>query len=96
VKRWTGTRKAHNFTAMCPQQILPKELIPMKYISENLSEDCLSLNIWTPDTKPKKLRTVMVWIPGGAFNYLSANLHETDGRVLASFGDVVVAAINYR
>ncbi len=96
VKRWKGVRKALDFTPMCPQLIFPKDLIPLNYISENISEDCLNLNIWTPDIKPKKLKTVMVWIHGGAFLVNSANVDETDGQVLAAFGDVVVVTINYR
>jgi len=96
IKRWSGVRKASKFTLMCPQRVLPRELVPMNYITEELDEDCLTLNIWTPEIKPKKLKTVMVWIHGGAFNYNSANLYETDGRVLAQFGDVVVVTINYR
>ncbi|CAG2104663.1 unnamed protein product, partial [Medioppia subpectinata] len=96
VKRWPGVRSATQFTPMCPQVIIPKTLVDMNYISENISEDCLSLNIWTPEIRPKKLRTVMVWIHGGGFLYNSANIHEKDGRVLANYGDVVVVTINYR
>ncbi|CAG2171018.1 unnamed protein product [Oppiella nova] len=96
MKRWTGVRTATQFTPMCPQVIIPKSIVDMNYISENISEDCLSLNIWTPEVRPKKLRTVMVWIHGGGFLYNSANIHEKDGRVLANYGDVVVVTINYR
>ena len=28
-------------------------------------EDCLTLNVWTPD--PRGARPVLVWIPGGEF-----------------------------
>ncbi len=96
VKRWAGIRKAHNFTPMCPQIILSTEVTPTNYLSENMSEDCLSINVWTPDIKPKQLKTVMVWIHGGSFSTNSANTLETDGRVLSSFGDVVVVTLNYR
>lgn len=97
VKPWTGIRKAINFSPMCSQIIFSREIMRTYYISEQISEDCLTLNIWTPDMKPKNgLKTVMIWIHGGAFNYNTANTKETDGRVLASFGDVVVVSINYR
>ena len=96
VKKWSGLRTAFDFTPMCPQVIIPNRIVEMNYITTNISEDCLSLNIWTPDVKPKTLRTVMIWIHGGGFLYNSANIHEKDGRVLSSFGDVVVVTINYR
>ena len=96
IRRWNGIRPAMNFSDMCPHKVLPRSLVPMKYVTESISEDCLTINIWTPDIKPKTLRTVMVWIHGGAFQYSSANLYDTDGRVLSSYGDVVVVSLNYR
>ncbi|CAG2107039.1 unnamed protein product, partial [Medioppia subpectinata] len=96
IKQWSGVLRTMNFSDMCPHKVFPRSLVPMRYMSDKISEDCLTLNIWTPDIRPKTLRTVMVWIHGGAFNYNTANLHETDGRVLATYGDVVVVSINYR
>ncbi|KAJ0116365.1 crystal protein [Diaporthe amygdali] len=67
------------------------------------SEDCLFLNIWTPylpsqDSKSDKsaLKPVMFWIHGGAFTGGSANDPTFDGGSVASRGDVVLVAINYR
>lgn len=62
-------------------------------IPGELSEDCLYLNIYTPEPDSKG-RPVMVWIHGGAFFQGSAN--EYDGTVIARDNDVVVVAINYR
>ncbi len=59
------------------------------------SEDCLSLNIWTPATDGKK-RPVMVWIHGGAFMIGTGKDPMYDGSALARRGDVVVVTINYR
>jgi len=59
------------------------------------SEDCLSLNIWTPATDGGK-RPVMFSIHGGAFKTGSANMDVHDGLALAQSGDVVVVTINYR
>ncbi len=56
------------------------------------SEDCLFLNVWTPDVDRSKLRPVMVWIHGGGFRTGSGNI---PGDVLAS-QDVVVVSMNYR
>ncbi|KAL1838358.1 hypothetical protein VTJ49DRAFT_2767 [Mycothermus thermophilus] len=67
------------------------------------SEDCLFLNVWTPylpnpNTPPpkKSLRPVAVWIHGGAFIGGTANDQTFDGGNMASRGDMVVVAINYR
>ncbi|AEO68901.1 ab48a4f4-7368-4f99-88ad-3769fd736534 [Thermothielavioides terrestris] len=67
------------------------------------TEDCLFLNVWTPylpnpNTAPAKktLRPVAFWIHGGAFTGGTANDPTFDGANLASRGDMVVVAINYR
>ncbi|KAK8041979.1 cholinesterase-like protein [Apiospora rasikravindrae] len=65
------------------------------------SEDCLFLNIWTsflpkPGYTKSGLRPVMFWIHGGGFAGGTANDAIFDGGNLASRGDVVVVAINYR
>ena len=57
------------------------------------SEDCLYLNIVTPNTDGSD-RPVMFWIHGGGFTQGSANGY--DGTMLAIQGDVVVVTINYR
>jgi para-nitrobenzyl esterase len=59
------------------------------------SEDCLTLNIWTPATDNKK-RPVMFWIHGGAFIMGAGVDPMYDGSALAKRGDVVVVTINYR
>ena len=52
------------------------------------SEDCLTLNVWTPALDGKR-RPVMVWIHGGAFTIGSGSQSLYDGSVLARRGDVV-------
>jgi len=58
-----------------------------------LSEDCLFLNVTTPNVEGAH-RPVLVWIHDGGFATGSAN--EYDGRVLSRQGDAVVVTINYR
>ena len=59
------------------------------------SEDCLTLNIWTPAADDVK-RPVMFWIHGGAF-IMGGGTHEFyDGQALAKRGNVVIVTINYR
>src|ERR1700752_1457751 len=53
------------------------------------TEDCLTLNIWTPATDGKK-RPLLVWIHGGAFSSGAGSLPWYSGERLAINGDVVV------
>jgi para-nitrobenzyl esterase len=58
-------------------------------------EDCLFLNVCTPGLDDK-LRPVMVWIHGGAFNMGASSQTTYDGSNLVVRGDVVFVSINYR
>ena len=60
---------------------------------ENMSEDCLYLNVWTPAKSPKEKLPVLVWIYGGGFAGGSTSYY--DGAPLAEQG-VVLVSINYR
>lgn len=57
-------------------------------------EDCLFLNVWTPD--PRGRRPVMVWLHGGAWRAGRGDAAGTVGTRLARAGDVVVVTVNYR
>lgn len=61
----------------------------------NSSEDCLSLNIWTPTEAPSP-RPVMVWLHGGDFRATSSNFAATNGRRFAEEQKVLIVAANYR
>ena len=58
------------------------------------SEDCLTLNVWTPGAKGDRL-PVLVYIYGGGFAVGSASSPVFDGTQLARHG-VVVVTLNYR
>jgi len=60
------------------------------------SEDCLFLNVWTPDARAGGARPVMVYIHGGAYSTGSVVDPLNDGRHLAARGDVVVVTVNHR
>ncbi len=60
------------------------------------NEDCLFLNVWTPQLGGAKKRPVMVWLHGGGFNYGSGSWPSYDGHNLASRHDVVVVGVNHR
>jgi para-nitrobenzyl esterase len=60
------------------------------------SEDCLFLNIWTPDAHPRADRPVMVYFHGGAYSTGSVTDPLNDGGRLAAAGNVVVVTVNHR
>ncbi len=59
------------------------------------SEDCLTLNVWTPSPAADARRPVLVWIHGGGFVSGAGSLAAYNGLALARKGAVVVT-INYR
>jgi para-nitrobenzyl esterase len=89
VKPWKGVRDAASPGAPCAQ---PAEGWNDKSAAIS-SEDCLYLNLWTPEWPVQKLRPVMVWIHGGANRAGSGSTF--DGAPLSSHG-VVLVSINYR
>lgn len=58
------------------------------------SEDCLNLNVWSPDTAGRA--PVLVWIHGGAFLCGSGNALWIDGMRTARENGIVVVTLNYR
>ncbi|MBD0377494.1 MAG: carboxylesterase/lipase family protein, partial [Flavisolibacter sp.] len=64
---------------------------------DDVSEDCLSINVWTPGYKDGKKRPVLLWIHGGGFTSGNAIEHpEYHGENLARFGDIVFCSLNHR
>src|SRR6204780_3265210 len=92
---WTGVRDARRFGAVAPQNQLMLSALAAMVVEGEQSEDCLSLNVWTPALDGKR-RPVMVWIHGGAFSIGSGSQALYDGSVLARRGDVVLVPVNYR
>ena len=93
VEPWTGVRDALVDGAKPPQPPFPgTENARAPWDRAPVGEDCLNLNIWTPDPGAARL-PVMVWITGGAFRAGSNAWY--DGSRFARDG-VVCVAINYR
>lgn len=64
---------------------------------DDVSEDCLKLNVWTPAVGDGGKRPVMVWFHGGG--YTNGNAIEQDGykgENLSRKGNVVFVSINHR
>ncbi|GAA0650351.1 carboxylesterase/lipase family protein [Brevundimonas lenta] len=90
--QWQGVRDATRFGPACVQPVSPVRTIYSSDLGPT-SEDCLSLNVWTPDVAGKA--PVIVWIHGGALVAGSSKEPLYDGSTLAADGAVVVS-INYR
>ncbi len=92
---WAGVRSARAAGAVAPQNPTALEGLIGSGGKTVQSEDCLSLNVWTPDCDDAK-RPVMVWIHGGAFVTGAGSIGLYSGKALVAAGDVVVVTINYR
>jgi para-nitrobenzyl esterase len=88
VKAWSSIRDATAFSAPCAQNANGQMLGAS-------SEDCLFLNVWTPEWPSITRRPVMVWIHGGGNYGGTASTNNFDGEALARRG-VVLVSINYR
>jgi para-nitrobenzyl esterase len=94
AESWEGVREALSYGPTAPKApyfppfdvLIPEVDIP--------GEDCLNLNIWSPDLGQASL-PVMVWIHGGAFANGSGSVPTYDGTRFARDG-VVCVTINYR
>ncbi|MEG3082637.1 carboxylesterase family protein [Sphingomonas sp. PB2P12] len=90
---WTGPRKADAFGARCMQQPLYAD---MKFRSPGISEDCLTLNVWTPAGAKRGTKLpVLFYIHGGGAIAGDGSELRYDGASMARRG-IVVVTINYR
>ncbi len=64
---------------------------------DDVSEDCLRLNVFTPALKDAKKRPVMFWIHGGGYSNGNGIEHDGyNGENLARARDVVFVSVNHR
>jgi para-nitrobenzyl esterase len=97
-EKWTAARDATQFGKRCAQLASAVLMNPA-----SMDEDCLYLNVWSPELKPAKPLPVMFWIHGGGNQNGSASElvpyanegYFYDGKNLAAKG-VVVVTFNYR
>jgi para-nitrobenzyl esterase len=88
VEPWTETFDATRFGSQCIQPAV------MGLAPTNANEDCLSLNVWTPNPVPVDA-PVMLWIHGGGFAIGAGSQDIYDGDSLTQQG-VILVTINYR
>src|SRR5205085_12551863 len=88
VAKWSAVRQAGEFGPTCAQVTT---LGPFAG-PPNSNEDCLYLNVFTPDVKAKL--PVLVWIHGGGFFDGASN--DYDPTKLVTQGKLVVVTLNYR
>lgn len=82
--------------AVTPPEVRPSSAPPTTVTVEVViaGDECLNLNIWTPDLTAAGL-PVLVWIHCGSFMNGSGSVAEYDGSAFARNG-VVCVTINYR
>ena len=109
---WTGIRNALAYGRVCPQQDSAHFNMDGKNLANSdedafllhrgsattvPGEDCLRVNLWTPEINGSHKRPVMVFMHGGGFSGGSGHdLLSYDGENLARYHDVVVVNHNHR
>src|SRR4051794_33162844 len=88
---WEGVRDATAYGPTAPQPNRPFTIIPEPVVA---GDDCLNLNVFTPDLGSVGL-PVMVWIHGGGFTAGGNTSPWYRGHRFARDG-VVVVSVNYR
>ena len=96
LARWSTVRDAVDWGPRAPQILggEPAEMLPVDP-REPLGEDCLVMNIWTPEPGTQR-RPVMVWLHGGGFASGSGSYAIYEGRELARKHGVVAISVNHR
>ena len=65
ARAWTAVRSAEKFATSCAQEVFPGGMPPYtaEYnVQDNVGEDCLYLNVWTPTSKSMGKLPVLVEI----------------------------------
>ncbi|CAF4280551.1 unnamed protein product, partial [Adineta steineri] len=98
VSKWApDVLNATTRAPACPQPPcggIPSLLCPTKF-----SEDCLYLNIFTPrmaNSSSTSPLPVMIFIPGGNFQYLDASIPVYESEHIVNTTNVIIALIQFR
>jgi para-nitrobenzyl esterase len=96
---WVQARDATRYGPRCYQLAAPPDADSAWRSwtdTSTMSEDCLTLSVWTPALRDNRKRPVMVWLHGGGYSVGSGNSSINEGVRLARRGDVVVVSVNHR
>lgn len=101
VKKWKGVKDAIDYAPVTPQipsnrASIYADLILVDQQPGGMGEDCLALNVYTPEAKQGGNRPVIIRFHGGGFYGGSSNTPGSDGWMLSRFGDCVVVNVNHR
>jgi para-nitrobenzyl esterase len=92
VQPWSGVREALRFG---PRAMQLPVFGDMNFRSNGMSEDCLYLNVWTPDPSSDAMLPVLVYFYGGGFIAGDGSEPRYDGEQMARRG-IVALTVNYR
>ncbi|KAH8024425.1 hypothetical protein HPB51_022934 [Rhipicephalus microplus] len=88
---WDDIYEATSMKDSCMQARVPLVF----HIPTPLSEDCLYLNVWTPNVTQGANLPVLVWFYGGIFKIGSAYETRYNATALSALNDVVVGSCNF-
>ncbi|MDR2389558.1 MAG: carboxylesterase family protein [Tannerellaceae bacterium] len=99
---WEGVRPAVFYGNSSPQRIYDRSSTSYgafidHWNYDEVSENCLTLNLWTGGLADGKKRPVLLWLHGGG--YTRGNAMEQDGyhgENIARYGEVVFCSVNHR
>ncbi|KAJ7577934.1 carboxylesterase [Mycena floridula] len=99
---YSNILQALEFGDSCPQAFVPSNVEFLKLVHAGNftvpeSEDCLSVNIWSPDLSRKQNTSVMIWVYGGGLSFGSSNEPEYNGlNFVRDHEDITIVTFNYR
>ncbi len=95
---WAGVRDATEFGPSAPQPAGAPGPVEFAWYwgRQPISEDSLSLSVYTKAASDGSRRPVLLWLHGGAFAVGTGSAPGFDGSWLAQAQDVVVVSINHR
>lgn len=92
AQSWQGVRRADRFAEQCMQA---RVFGDMMFRNSGVSEDCLYLNVWTPEGRGAAGLPVLFYIYGGGFVAGDGSEPRYDGESMAKRG-IVVVTISHR